>query len=456
MKRAAFIIICLFLPVAASVKPKYDGFITLEMSFVNSSITEIMDCPHRMLENIYEPLVTADKDSPSVRGQLSTCQYLAGYNGISILLNDSAKFSNGDFLSSYDIINGWLKIIIKNPYKYNALLGNVKGYEEILQEKSNTISGFKIIDNRTIAVEFIKPDSQFHIRLALQGLPAVKSVRQNSYFIGTGPFKVNNFTPDRLGLERNPFYRFAPAFPRAADILLKREKNRFLSFQTMKYDGISIFLNSDYDYIKQYVKKPFKLAPVSRLFFFLKLNPALDMESRKYLASCIDKNAIFHALIQAKGLISGGLVSDIQTGTVVPDVHGTLQRPVKIIIRNGDKYLKTCADGIFAQLLKSGIKSDITEYECKDFYKKSNDGDYDIILENFKIGNDIDKGALRLFYTYFSPVLLSMDIKELSRYEDLLKTNVLYLPLFEIHESMLCHDYVRNISASLDNIWKLE
>ena len=65
-----------------------------------------------------------------------TFEYDNNYKKIIIKLKDSVRFSNGEKITPFNIVNGWSRLISSDLYSLKPLFRNVKGFNEVLEGKT--------------------------------------------------------------------------------------------------------------------------------------------------------------------------------------------------------------------------------------------------------------------------------------------------------------------------------
>lgn len=130
-------------------------------------------------------------------------------------LRTDARFSDGSAVTPEDVVFSWKRVLEPkslSPRKW--VFENILGAKSYSNGKTDVLEGLKIKDSRTIVVELEKYFAPF---LHLLTMPAASIVSQKSYEnpgvdaahtpLGSGPFKLTQWTPDvSVALEPNIFY----------------------------------------------------------------------------------------------------------------------------------------------------------------------------------------------------------------------------------------------------------
>jgi oligopeptide transport system substrate-binding protein len=118
-----------------------------------------------------------------------------------IKLNKSAKFSNGDPLTSKDVLYSWNRSAALND-SYASTFDPIVGGSDTESGKTKTMAGLTAVDDRTVKVQLTNPAGYFLSTIAGPGAASIvdrKAVEQggeDSWWqnqataIGSGPFKM--------------------------------------------------------------------------------------------------------------------------------------------------------------------------------------------------------------------------------------------------------------------------
>jgi oligopeptide transport system substrate-binding protein len=129
-----------------------------------------------------------------------------------IHLNKSAKFSNGDAVTSADILYSWNRAAYLND-AYATVFGPIVGFNDTSNQKTKTMSGLTAPDASTVKVQLTDPAGYFLSGLALPVAGWIVDQKvigdytdpknanedtwwtQASTMIGSGPFTMTQRTP---------------------------------------------------------------------------------------------------------------------------------------------------------------------------------------------------------------------------------------------------------------------
>lgn len=124
-----------------------------------------------------------------------------------------ATFHDGSPVTAGDVKYSWERALDPKISHYGYLLQNVIGADEVLQGRSKTAAGLKVIDRLTLRVTLNEPDWTFPAvvsspALAVLSAKVVKREgarygRPGSRVVGSGPFRLQKWGKDFLILERH-------------------------------------------------------------------------------------------------------------------------------------------------------------------------------------------------------------------------------------------------------------
>ena len=178
---------------------------TANESGSNSYIVQIFSGLLKMDENL-EPAPDIALDMPTVSTDNLTYTFK---------LKDSVRFQDGRPLKAADIKYSWERAADPATYSPSAAtyLGDIVGVREKLMGRSDQISGVRVVDDYTLEVTIVAPESYFLYKLTFPITFAVdeKNIESGQEWWrkpnGTGPFKLQQWTPNTsLVLERNDLY----------------------------------------------------------------------------------------------------------------------------------------------------------------------------------------------------------------------------------------------------------
>jgi oligopeptide transport system substrate-binding protein len=144
-------------------------------------------------------------------------------------LRPGIKFSSGTPITAAKVAASWERACDPKTASTTArtYLGDILGVKDRLDKKAGTISGLKVIDERTLQVTLEAPVPYFLAKLTYPTAavvnPAKVDLEPESWVFNpdsSGPYLVREHDQDKtLIFERNPYYYNPPAIPYVAYIL---------------------------------------------------------------------------------------------------------------------------------------------------------------------------------------------------------------------------------------------
>ncbi|MCB0368585.1 MAG: hypothetical protein KDD45_03855 [Bdellovibrionales bacterium] len=159
-----------------------------------------------MLSNEFETLVTQDSTGITKGMVAKSWKITDNYKTIEFRIDTSKRFSNGDYITAFDVKNSWEHSLSLKPVSSNSsvsdVLYKVVGYKNF--KKTKKLSGLIVKDKETFIVKFNNPFRMVLENLTFSRLGVFKII--NGEYIGTGPYKFVSKSKENAILERNPYY----------------------------------------------------------------------------------------------------------------------------------------------------------------------------------------------------------------------------------------------------------
>ncbi|WP_434993102.1 peptide ABC transporter substrate-binding protein [Arthrobacter sp. Ld5] len=150
-----------------------------------------------ILDLIFAGLVSYDADGKSQNEMAESIETEDAQN-YTITLKEGKTFTNGDPVTASSFVDAWnYGAAAKNAQLSSYFFESIEGYAEASAEGSTleTMSGLKVVDDRTFTVKLSQPESDWQLRLgysAFYPLPAA-ALEDPAAFgenpIGNGPYK---------------------------------------------------------------------------------------------------------------------------------------------------------------------------------------------------------------------------------------------------------------------------
>jgi oligopeptide transport system substrate-binding protein len=279
--------------------------------------------------NVYEGLVGYDENNKIVGRLAESWKASDGGKTWTFKLRPNIKFHNGRLVTADDF-----KWTLERNCNHNFpsptannYLRDIVGVNEVIQGKTNQISGVKVVDPTTIQFTLDKPRAYFLGKLTYPcafvlpkeaaGTTPINGVKAA---IGTGPFKLAAYRVDQeVELAANKdYYLGAPKVDRVLRPVIKDSSTRLNLFKTGKLDILTL----DRKDVEGIAADPllgkqlqYQMRPA---VYYLGLNlvaypPFKNRDVRRAIAMAIDRDHICNVLMkgmpEAHGLVSPGMLS---------------------------------------------------------------------------------------------------------------------------------------------------
>lgn len=201
-----------------------------------------------------------------------------------------------------------------------AYLGNIVGLRDRFENKASSVSGVKVIDERTVQIDLIDPSDYFLSELTypvafvvdrqqIESNPRNWTQKPN----GTGPFRLAEFKPaERIRLVKNDRYHLGA--PKIDEIIFELGGGSLLTRYENDELHLSFFPASLLDSVKDgsnNLAKEYRSVPNMAVFYFT-LNPNQppfdDPKVRQAFAMTIDRKTINTVLLYEAYRVADGFL----------------------------------------------------------------------------------------------------------------------------------------------------
>lgn len=201
-----------------------------------------------------------------------------------------------------------------------AYLGNIVGLRDRFDNKASSVSGVKVIDERTIQIDLIEPSDYFLSELTypvafvvdrqqIESNPRNWTQKPN----GTGPFRLAEFKPaERIRLVKNDRYHLGA--PKIDEVVFELGGGSLLTRYENDELHLSFFPASLLDSVKDgsnKLAKEYRSVPNMAVFYFT-LNPNQppfdDPKVRQAFAMTIDRKTINSVLLYDAYRVADGFL----------------------------------------------------------------------------------------------------------------------------------------------------
>jgi ABC-type transport system substrate-binding protein len=176
------------------------------------------------LPAVFETLTRAVEGARIIPWLASSFHAEQGGRRFRFHLRDGVRFHDGRRMTSRDVRYSFERLLHSNNSNSQALLSPIRGAKDVMKGRSRELEGFRILSAQDFLVELEQPLSFFPALLTYtpaaiipEGTDPVRGSWREGC-LGTGPFRVTSFDPQRrLRVEANPGY-WRQGFPRAGEM----------------------------------------------------------------------------------------------------------------------------------------------------------------------------------------------------------------------------------------------
>jgi ABC-type transport system substrate-binding protein len=354
------------------------------------------------LQQVYEGLVAWDETNTVVPKLAEKWEIKDGGTTIVFTLRKDVKFHNGKTMTSEDV--KWSLERACNPGVQSpvagAYMGDIVGLKDVVDGKATEIKGIETPDANTVILKIDKPRPYFlgkftYLCSAIMpkgDVPADREITKAEEMIGTGPFKVESFEPQKL-VKLAAFADYHGGAPKVKGIerpivldaisRLNMYKSGDLDLVALERQDVApLQANEKYkDQIKFFPRPAVWYMGLHTSLYA----PFKDKRVRQAVAMAIDKDRIVNKLLggvnqPANGVLPPGVAGHREKAAVFPyDVaaakklladagfpDGKGMPPLEIWFRNGRPDAKIVSEAVASQLQENlGIETKIALKEWK-------------------------------------------------------------------------------------------
>ncbi|MFL5358526.1 ABC transporter substrate-binding protein, partial [Archangium sp.] len=211
-------------------------------------------------------------------------------------LRPGVTFHDGTPLTARDVKRHFERLLSpaeKSPER--GLLEDVAGAKAFMAGQAAEVTGITVLNDLTVEMHLEEPKA-FFLQLLAQSAAAVARVDARGQVVGTGPFRLVDFGPERIVLERNPTYwrRGQPLLDRLEFHLLGSRDKALEALREGTVDFVS-YLHATH--VEQPEQEGFQVVPgitptTAVLGFNVREAPYNDVRVRKAIRAGLDVQAL--------------------------------------------------------------------------------------------------------------------------------------------------------------------
>ena len=312
-------------------------------------------------ELVYEGLLRFTEDYGLQAGLAESWATSANGLILTFKLNPNAKFHNGIKVTANDVKESLTRNVSKDSVVYK-FYDVIKGAKKYFEQKASSVDGLRIVDTNTIEIHLEKPFPPILYVLAGGTAKILPSnlLKKTDFFkkpIGSGPFKVQSISKDKIFLVRNSDYHGeAPKISEMElvtlnqdDAMKKALKGEIHDLSSWPMNGLENVFKSGKD-INSVVADTWIIGLNTRI------KPFNNLEVRKLFSQSIDTQK-FRRIFYPDSKPAFGYIPPSFPG------HQTAERKIELKIATPPKDLITIS--IPAELARSSEMASFFEGELK-------------------------------------------------------------------------------------------
>ncbi len=379
-----------------------------------------------ILTSIFETLLTVDERGHVIPGLCESWKVLEEGRSFQFVLRPDVKTHDGSPLTARDVKNSFEESILLSRETLPAAFTAIHGVTEYLEGTADHVEGMLVPAQNTLVIE-LQEALPIYPSFLTDPRSAVTRKEENlKQWMGTGPFQLAEFQPDRIRLKRNENYWKEPARLDSIEFLCGIGSSEIAAgLRSGKIDVASYLLPEDMDPILQDRQLRASLLEVTKkstyyMLFNTKTELGDNQELRQALTGMVRTDDLVRSTLgrfaqPAEGLIPPGILGHDPGRRRIPL---TFEQARKLIEESGivsPIVLKACAHPIlqnqYASLTKMlfrtweeiGVQVRIETTTMASYQEKANfPGDIDVYIGRWVADySDPDNFTYALFHSKF-------------------------------------------------------
>lgn len=314
---------------AEAVEP---GLVRLALSDEISTMDVHQNTEDYMIPlNIYERLFdirVEDDGSTSLANGLAEDWSVSG-DGLtySFTLRGDAFFSDGTPVKASDVAFTFTRMLALPESKQTDFANMIRGADAVMTGETDKLAGIRVLDDRRLEITLSEPFAGYLYQLATPSCSILSEKcvteagedfgRTAEHTIGSGPYRVTEFTKTKVTLERNPYYH-----PHEGEELSVARAEFFIlapalidrRFREGKLDLLDVSRVNP-EIVEKVYETPewedriisYNRVTVQYLMLNVEAPPLNDLRIRKAVQMAIDRQRILEELYNGDGRLLDGI-----------------------------------------------------------------------------------------------------------------------------------------------------
>ena len=173
--------------------------------------------PLNLYERLFDIRVAEDGSTSLEKGLAEEWSVSADGLTYRFTLRDDAFFSDGTPVRASDVAFTFTRMLALPGSRQTDFADMILGADEVMAGRSDSLKGIRVLGDRQIEITLAEPYAGYLYQLATPSCSILseKCVREAGdafgrdaeHTVGSGPYRLAEYTPSRIVMERNPYYR---------------------------------------------------------------------------------------------------------------------------------------------------------------------------------------------------------------------------------------------------------
>lgn len=366
---------------------------------IDRTTTDYM-LPLNIYERLFDIRMKEDGTTELVGGLVKN--YSLGRDGrtYSFTLWDNAFFSDGTPVTASDVEFSFTRMLSLSDSQQTDFADAILGAEAVLAHETDKLEGIQVIDDTHFKITLTEPFAGYLYQLATPSCSILskKCVNENGFrfgavaeaTIGSGPYKVTEFSSEKICLELNPYYRGTAPSVKKVEIRVMEPAILEEKFRAGDLDVLDVSYISSDTLESIYRSEEWKdrlvsaaCANIRYLMLNVEAEPLNDLRVRKAVQMAINRQKILDELFNGEGMLIDGIYpknlngyAEENQGWLTYDPEGAKALLEEAGLKNGAK-IELAADStssvtelsmidmIYKDLMAAGFNASIVNYDSE-------------------------------------------------------------------------------------------
>ena len=283
--------------------------------------------PLNIYERLFDIRVEDDGSTSLAKGLAEDWSVSGDGRTYRFTLRPDACFSDGTPVKASDVAFTFTRMLAHPESRQTDFADMIRGADAVMAGETDKLDGIRVLDDRNLEITLTEPYAGYLYQLATPScsIYSEKCVTEAGedyglsaeHTIGSGPYRVTEFTNTRITLERNPYYRCHPG----EELTVNRAE--FLVLAPALIDRM--FRNGELDLldvnrvnpeiVETVYKSPewkdrvisYSRVDIQYLMLNLETPPLNDLRIRKAVQMAINRQRILDELYNGDGSLLDGI-----------------------------------------------------------------------------------------------------------------------------------------------------